>query len=108
MTWQRVCADVLLVAGVGIELLCCLGLLVTQNVYDRLHFMGPATALGPFAIAAAVVLEEALSTAGIKAILIAAVLLTTGPVLTHGIARAGRMSTFGTWKAQPEEQIEEV
>lgn len=108
MTWQSICADVLLALGVGIELLCCLGLLVARDVYDRLHFMGPATSVGPVLIAAAVVLEEALSTAGVKAILIALVLLCTGPTLTHAMARATRVNARGSWRPAAEEQIEEV
>lgn len=108
MTWQGIAAAVLLALGVAIELLCCLGVLIMDNVYDRLHYLGPATAVGPVAIAAAVVLEEALSTAGIKALLIAAVLIGTGPVLTHATARAVRIRQYGHWEAQPEEQVEEL
>lgn len=106
MTWQTVAADALLVIGVGIELMCCLGILVMRDVFDRLHYLGPATVLGPVFIAAAVVLEEALSTAGIKAILIAGVLLSTGPVLTHATARAARIRRYGAWEAQPGEDVE--
>lgn len=108
MTWQAIAAAVLLALGVGIELLCCLGLLLMENVYDRLHYLGPATILGPIAIAAAVVLEEALSTAGIKALLIAGVLIVTGPVLTHATARAIRTRQFGSWEPQPSEEVEEL
>lgn len=108
MTWQTICSDVLLALGVAIELLACLGLLVARDVYDRLHFSGPAAAVGPIAIAAAIVLREALSTAGIKALLIAALLLCAGPVLTHAIARAARIRAHGDWQAQPEEHIEQV
>lgn len=108
MTWQAICADVLLTLGVAIELMCCLGLVVAKDVYDRLHFVGPATTLGPALIAAAVILREALSTAGIKAVLIVAVLLVTSPVLTHAVARVARIRAHGAWQARPEEQIEEV
>ena len=107
MTWQTIFADVLLALGVGIELLSCLGLLVMDTVFDRLHYIGPAAALGPIAIAGAVLLEEGISTAGLKAILIAAVLAGIGPVVTHATARAARVRRFGHWQPQPDEPIEE-
>ena len=107
MTWQTIFADVLLALGVGIELLSCLGLLVMNNVFDRLHYVGPAATLGPIAIAGAVLLEEGISTAGLKAVLIAVVLVGVGPVVTHATARAARVRRFGQWQAQPGEQIEE-
>ncbi|HEU5200609.1 MAG TPA: monovalent cation/H(+) antiporter subunit G [Ktedonobacterales bacterium] len=107
MTWQTIFADVLLALGVGIELLSCLGLLVMNNVFDRLHYVGPAATLGPIAIAGAVLLEEGISTAGLKAILIAVVLVGVGPIVTHATARAARVRQFGQWQAQPGEHIEE-
>lgn len=107
MTWQTIFADVLLALGVGIELFSCLGLLVMSNVFDRLHYVGPAATLGPIAIAGAVLLEEGISTAGLKAILIAVVLVGVGPVVTHATARAARVRQFGQWQAQPDEHVEE-
>lgn len=108
MTWQAIAADVLLVLGVSIELMCCLGTLVMPTVFDRLHYLGPATVLAPLCFAGAVLLEEALSTAGIKAILVAAVLAGTGPVMTHATARAARIRQYGAWEAQPGEEVEEI
>ena len=108
MTWQAICSAILLALGVVTELLCCLGLLLARDVYDRLHFMGPATLVGATAIAAAVVLQEANSQAGIKAALIAALLLFASPVLTHAIARAARIHAHGEWQARSEEQIVEI
>jgi monovalent cation/proton antiporter MnhG/PhaG subunit len=107
MTWQMILAAILLALGVGIELLCCLGLLVMDTVFDRLHYVGPAAALGPIAIAGAVLLEEGISTAGLKAILIAVVLVGIGPVVTHATARAARVRRFGHWQPQPDEHVEE-
>jgi multicomponent Na+:H+ antiporter subunit G len=107
MTWQTIFADVLLALGVSIELLSCLGLLVMDTVFDRLHYVGPAATLGPIAIAGAVLLEEGISTAGLKAILIAVVLVGVGPVVTHATARAARVRRFGHWQTQPDEHVEE-
>ncbi|MBA2425760.1 MAG: monovalent cation/H(+) antiporter subunit G [Actinobacteria bacterium] len=92
---RTIAVAVLLMLGVGVELLACLGVMVMTSAYDRLHFTAPATTIGPLAIAAAVIIEESLSTAGVKAILIAGLLLVVNPVLTHATARAGGIRTHG-------------
>jgi multisubunit Na+/H+ antiporter MnhG subunit len=56
------------------------------------------------AIAAAMVLEERLSAAGIKAVLIALVLVGTNPVLGHATARAARIREHGQWMVRDEER----
>jgi multicomponent Na+:H+ antiporter subunit G len=95
----------LLVVGVGVTLVSCVGVLVMRDAYDRLHFTAPATTVAPLAIAAAIVLEESFSAAGIKALLVALVLLVTNPVLTHATARAARIREFGEWRIQEGEQV---
>ena len=95
---------VLLAFGIGVTLLSCLGVLVMRDPYDRLHYTGPAAVLAPVAIAAAVVLEERLSAAGVKAVLVALVLVTTNPVLGHATARAARIRQFGEWRVRDEER----
>ena len=79
---------VLIGFGVALELACCVGVLVMEDAYDKLHYLGPAAIVGPFAIAVAVVVREALSQAGIKALLTAALLIVASPVLSHATARA--------------------
>lgn len=108
MNWQDVIVAVFLVLGVGIELLSCLGVLLMRDVFDRLHYVGPASVLGPLAIMIAVLVEESFSTAGIMAILIALSLMITGPVLTHATARAARVRRLGQWQPKPDEHIEEL
>jgi len=93
----------LLVLGVGSVLLGAAGLLATRDPYDQLHFTGPGTVIGPIAIAAAVLVEEPLSSAGIKSVLVALVMLTTGPVLIHATARAARVRERGRWVVLSEE-----
>jgi len=78
----------LVALGVAVELACCLGVVVMRDVYDKLHFTGPATILGPLALAGAIVVQEGLNQAGIKAVLIAGLLLVANPVLTHATGRA--------------------
>ena len=94
----------LLVVGVGVTLACCVGVLVMRDAYDRLHYTAPATTIAPLAIAAAIVVEERLSAAGIKALLVALALLATNPVLTHATARAARIRQLGEWTVREEER----
>jgi len=81
-------SDVLLAIGVIVELACCIGVLVMGDAYDKLHYLGPATIVGPVCIAAAIVAQEAFDQAGVKSLLTAALLIVAGPVLTHATARA--------------------
>src|SRR3954454_7068710 len=101
---------VLLAIGVAAQLLGVLGVLVAADVYDRLHFTGPASILGPSALALAVVVDEGpLSQAGLKSILVALVLLTLSPVLVHATARAafvherGRLAPLSLSHEEPDE-----
>ena len=104
MSPRELAVLVLLALGVGVTLLSCVGVLVMRDAYDRLHYTAPAAVLAPVAIAAAVVLEERLSAAGIKAVLVAMVLVATNPVLGHATARAARIRQFGEWAIREDER----
>jgi multicomponent Na+:H+ antiporter subunit G len=79
----------LLAIGVAAQLIGVVGVLVAADVYDRLHFTGPASIFGPLALALAIVIDEGpLSQAGLKSILVALLLLALSPVLVHATARA--------------------
>jgi len=84
----------------------CLGILIMPGAYSRLHYLSPAATLGTIAFAAAILWTEGFSASGIKALLIAAILVSTSPVLTHAIARAVRIREFGQWKVLPSEKEE--
>jgi multicomponent Na+:H+ antiporter subunit G len=88
MSGTQLLVIILLTIGVGAELLCCLGLLLMRNVYNRLHYASLASLLGPIVIAVAVLVQEGLSQSGIKAIMILLVLVMVSPVMTHATARA--------------------
>ena len=88
MTASSIAVVVLLTFGVAVELGCCLGVLVMDDAYDKLHYLGPAAIVGPLAIAAAIVVRESLSQAGIKALLTAGLLIVASPVLSHATARS--------------------
>jgi multicomponent Na+:H+ antiporter subunit G len=106
MSARHVVAGVLLVAGIGVQALSCLGLLLARDVLDRLHVAAPATMLGGPLVCAAVLVNEGFTLGGIKAILIAAALLATGPVATHAIGRAVRLRATGHVPVLPSEARE--
>ena len=97
MSVGDVAVVVLLAIGVGAALLSAAGLVATRSPYDQLHFTGPATTIAPVAVAAAVLVEEPLSSAGIKAVLVALFMVATGPILIHATARAARIRERGRW-----------
>ena len=74
-------------AGVAVQLLVCLGVVLMRDALDRLHYTGAST-LGVACLCAAVVVSESASLIGLKAILTAAFMLVTGPVVVHATARA--------------------
>lgn len=108
MTWQQIVVAILLTIGVAIQLACCLGVLVMTNVFDRLHYLAPATTLGSAAIVAAVLIQEGLGQPGIKALLIGAMLLGASPILAHATARAARRRAHGDWTVGPDEEVERL
>lgn len=84
----------LLIVGVAIELLCCIGVLVMRGPYARLHYTAPA-GVGALLIAIAVVVRQGFSLIGNKALVLAMFVLITGPVLSHVTARAARIRELG-------------
>lgn len=98
MTAADIAATTLLVAGIAIEIASTLGVLVMPNVYARLHFVTPASTLGPAFVAGAVFVDRSFSQGTLKAGLVAILLIVAGPMLTHATARAARVHELGHWK----------
>lgn len=88
MSWRPDLAVTLLLVGVLVELLCCLGLARMATVYDRIHLLGTAGTLGAPLLGSAVAVQAGLTPIGIKALLTAALLTASSPVLAHATARA--------------------
>jgi len=103
----EVLVAVLLVVAVIAVLISCLGMLVMRDALDQLHFTAPAATIAPMAVAVAVLLEEPLSSAGIKAVIVAVLLIITTPVLSHATARAARIREHGRWKVLAHELEDE-
>lgn len=87
---------ILLVAGVAVELLCCLGVLRMRSVYDRLHYLAPASFVGPLFIVLAITLRFSALQLVLKSIAILAILALTGPIVTRVLARAARVRSAQT------------
>lgn len=102
---MTIAVAILLFAGVAIQLVCMVGLLVADNVFDRLHFLAP-TLLAVAAIVIAIILEEGASTLSVQAALTWAILLICGPVLAHATARAARIRQFDGWMVLDSEKAE--
>ncbi len=85
---------ILLVAGVAIELLCCLGVMVMRGAFARLHYGAPA-GIGAVLLGLAVLLRQGFSLIGDKAMLIGVFVLLTSPVLAHVTARAAHIRARG-------------
>ena len=102
MNWRITVATVLLIAGVGIELVAVLGLCVMREVYDRLHYMG-LVSYGALLIAIAVVFRESFSLIGDKALLVGGVLVLTGPVLAHTTIRSMLVRERGDWRRRSDD-----
>ena len=96
-------AGVLVVIGFLSVLLSSAGLVAAETGWDKLHYTGPANVVGPVAIAAAVLVEDSLTSASVKAILVAVVLLITGPALVHATGRAARVREHGRFVILSEE-----
>jgi monovalent cation/proton antiporter MnhG/PhaG subunit len=95
---RDVAVAILLVVGVGAQVLASLGIAVMRDVYDRLHYTGP-TILAAAALAAAVLVREGFSLIADKGILLALVVAVTSPVVVQAIARAARLNERGSLDA---------
>ncbi|MGC2657402.1 MAG: monovalent cation/H(+) antiporter subunit G [Bryobacteraceae bacterium] len=82
---------VLLAVGVLCFAMTSIGLLVSKDLYDQIHYLAPGSIVGSIAVVLAVLVLEGLSQSGAKAILIASLLLFSNPVLSHATARAARV-----------------
>jgi multicomponent Na+:H+ antiporter subunit G len=84
---REVLATALLVAGVAVEVLACAGVVLMRDALDRLHYTGAGT-LAAALLALAVLVRDSFSVIGNKAIVVAAFILVSSPVLTHFTAQA--------------------
>ena len=104
MTTRHVVAGLLLAGGVGIALASCVGVVAARTSYDRLHAAAPAAVAASVLVAAAIVVDEGLSSGGVKAVLVAVALAGGGPVIGHATARAARVRAVKAWRLTAQER----
>ena len=76
--------------GVAGEICSVAGMLLARNAFDRLHFLGAASIVGPLPIGIAVVVREKTTSGQLVAACAALAVVVLGPVLVHAIAHAAR------------------
>ena len=79
---------VLLAAGIAGVAVGCLGLVVAREALLRLHYLGPASAVGTPLIIAALVVQDGLSLSTVKLVLIGVLLIGSGAVTVAAFGRA--------------------
>ena len=87
--------DVFLTIGVVAQLISCVGVAAFSDVFDRLHFSGAASTIGPLFIGAAVLTRYTTSAGGIATMVVMAVLVLFFPTLVVATGRAARRVDFG-------------
>ena len=102
---REIAVAILLAAAAGVTLVSVFGVLVMHDPYQRLHYLGPTASLSAICVTAAVLVTEGLNQAGLKALLVAGLLLLMNAVLSHATARAARIRELGAWEPQPGEHV---
>jgi multisubunit Na+/H+ antiporter MnhG subunit len=97
MSVGAIAAICLLAAGVGLELLAVVGVCAMRDPYDRLHYIGLA-GFGVLLVALAIVVRESLSLIGDKALLVAVIVVASGPVVVQTTARSLLIREHGDWR----------
>jgi len=91
----NVAIAILLGAAVGSALLTAVGVWISRDSFDRMHFLAPSATIGAVAVALAILLRESISQIGVKSAIAAALLFLTNPILAHATARAERIRRRG-------------
>jgi multisubunit Na+/H+ antiporter MnhG subunit len=98
VSWREVLGIVLVAAGVLCDLLAVLGLCVMRCAYDRLHYIGLAS-FGGLLVALGILARESFSLIGDKSLLVGAVLVFGGPIVTQTTLRSLLIRARGDWRA---------
>jgi multisubunit Na+/H+ antiporter MnhG subunit len=101
---REILIHVLLYLGVACQGVCCVGVLVARTVFDRLHYAGAATTLGPVLVGLAIILHRKLDAGGIEVLVSVLLMFLIGPALTIATARAARRIDYGGTAPLPEER----
>lgn len=80
-------AAVLMLSGVTVQALCCVGVVRMRTPLAALHYVGPSP-VAAVLVAAGLLVREGLSQASGRGLMVAALLFVSTPVLAHVTARA--------------------
>ena len=94
----------LLALAVAAQAVCCIGVLVMRTSADKLHYAAAGATLGPFAILAAVIVREHLSSQSLQTIAAVGFMFLASPVVVHALGRAIRRIDYHGTDALPEEK----
>jgi len=106
MSAATIAVEVLVWVAVLTCLICCLGIVVMKDFFERLHYMATVSTVATVALLIAVVIQQGWGQAAIKMSLIVVVLFLMNAVLTHATARAARVRELGHWQPAPDGKIE--
>jgi multisubunit Na+/H+ antiporter MnhG subunit len=90
-------SDVLLIAGLVIVVCSCAGMAVFDDPLERLHLVTPAAMLGSTGICASIVVRYGLTSSGLAALGVAAILITANPLTGHAVGRAIAIRRGAVW-----------
>lgn len=79
---------ILIIVGLGFDLIGCVGLFRFQDVYNKLQATVKCVMLGTCFILLGIFIIKGISAAGVKALIAAGLLIITVPIGAHSLARA--------------------
>lgn len=88
MSARDIAASSLLAIAVLGFAIAAAGMFVSRNAYNRLHAGNLANVATTVCVTGAIVVEKSWSQPGIKAVMIALVLLVGSPIVSHAVGRS--------------------
>lgn len=101
MSAADIATAVLLVLVILSAAISALGVILARDFYERLHYLSIVATAGVWSLAAAVLVKKSINEAGIKTVMIAAVVCFANSVQSHFTARAGRLRQYGNLDIRP-------
>lgn len=98
MIIREIFTDVLLGLAAAIVLASSAGVLLMRGVYNKLHFVTPASLVAPALVTMAVLVHAGFSAATTEVLVALLFMVIAGPFLTHATIRAARVREQGDWR----------
>ena len=97
---REIIAAILLGLAVAVVLASALGLLVMGDVYQKLHYVSPASIVAPVLVAAAVFVQAGLTENTGETLVALFFVVVASPYLSHATIRAARIRDQGDWRTR--------